>query len=139
MTNVYSFKEGFSDKSQLGNKGANLVTMWKLGLPVPLGFVLTIDAYWMWQKTKILPVQEIKKELYALERETGKKLGAGMEVSVRSSAPISMPGMMDTVLNISDYKQIEDAIQRIFKSWDNDRAKEYRKLNNIPGILAPLL
>ena len=54
MSYVFSFKEGHSDKFQLGNKGANLVTMVQLGLPVPPGFVITIDGYKHWRETGLL-------------------------------------------------------------------------------------
>ncbi len=132
---VYTFKDGISDKSQLGNKGANLVIMSQLELPVPPGFVASIEAYKEWQKNRMLPEAEIKQALNGLETDMGKKLGKGLQVSVRSSAPVSMPGMMDTVLNIDDYAQMLVNIRRIFESWDNMRAIEYRRLNNIPTTL----
>jgi pyruvate,orthophosphate dikinase len=135
MGMVYSFKAGFHDKNQLGNKGANLVIMAGLALPVPPGFVVSIAAYNKWKDTEALPESEIKESLAALEKETGRKLGKGLEVSVRSSAPASMPGMMDTLLNIADYAELEAAVRRIFESWDNLRAVEYRRLNNIPATL----
>ena len=135
MGSVYSFKADFHDKEQLGNKGANLVIMTRLGLPVPPGFVISIEAYKKWKDTGILPESEIRQWLTALEAETGRGLGKGLEVSVRSSAPVSMPGMMDTVLNIGDYADMQAAIRRIFESWDNLRAIEYRRLNDIPAAL----
>lgn len=135
MGSVYLFKAGFSDKEQLGNKGANLVIMTRLGLPVPPGFVVSIEAYKKWKDTGILPKSEIRQSLTALEAETGRDLGKGLEVSVRSSAPVSMPGMMDTVLNIGDNADMQAAIRRVFESWDNVRAIEYRRLNNIPATL----
>jgi len=135
MGSVYLFKGDFSDKEQLGNKGANLVIMTRLDLPVPPGFVVSIEAYNKWKDTGILPRSEIRKSLTALESEMGRDLGKGLEVSVRSSAPVSMPGMMDTVLNISDYTDMQAAIRRIFESWDNERATEYRRLNDIPATL----
>ncbi|MDH4366788.1 MAG: PEP-utilizing enzyme, partial [Dehalococcoidia bacterium] len=135
MGSVYSFKYGFRDKEQLGNKGVNLVIMTRLGLPVPPGFVLSIEAYKKWKDTGILPESEIRQSLTALEAEMGRVLGKGLEVSVRSSAPVSMPGMMDTVLNIGDYADMQAAIRRIFESWDNLRAIEYRRLNDIPTTL----
>ena len=135
MGTVYSFKEGFHDKEQLGNKGANLVIMSGLGLPVPPGFVVSIEAYKKWKDTDMLPETEIKQLLSALEEEIERQLGKGLEVSVRSSAPVSMPGMMDTLLNIGDYADMMAAIRRIFESWDNLRAIEYRRLNNIPTTL----
>jgi pyruvate,orthophosphate dikinase len=135
MDSVYSFKAGFHDRNQLGNKGANLVIMGGLGLPVPPGFIVSIEAYMKWKDTEILPEAEIQQSLTALEEEMRRKLGKGLEVSVRSSAPASMPGMMDTVLNIGDFADVLAAVRRIFESWDNLRAVEYRRLNNIPATL----
>ena len=135
MASVYSFKAGVRKNDQLGNKGANLVVMAGLGLPVPAGFVVSIEAYVKWKDTGILPESEIQQSLAALEQEMGRKLGKGLEVSVRSSAPVSMPGMMDTVLNIADFADLLAAVRRVFESWDNLRAVEYRRLNNIPTTL----
>jgi pyruvate, orthophosphate dikinase len=135
MNTVYLFKEGFKDKAQLGNKGGNLVIMYEMGLPVPPGFIVSIDAYKRWRDTGMLPEIEIRQAMTVLESEMGRQLGKGLEVSVRSSAPVSMPGMMDTLLNIKDYAGMLAALRRIFESWDNLRAVEYRRLNNIPTTL----
>ncbi|NLE09256.1 MAG: pyruvate, phosphate dikinase [Dehalococcoidales bacterium] len=135
MTLVYSFKDRFDDKLQLGNKGGNLVVMYNLGLPVPPGFVVSIDAYKNWQTNGVLPETEIRQALASLEDDMGRQLGKGLQVSVRSSAPVSMPGMMDTVLNINEYGNMLLKIRQIFESWDNLRAIEYRRLNNIPTNL----
>jgi pyruvate,orthophosphate dikinase len=132
---VYSLNSKFADKSQLGNKGANLVIMTQLGLPVPPGFVISIEAYNRWLKSGQIPDAEIEKALAVLEEKMGRKLGAGLEVSVRSSAPVSMPGMMDTILNIGDMQKIKSAVRTIFESWNNPRAIEYRRLNKIPPNL----
>lgn len=132
---IYSLSNSFRDKSQLGNKGANLVTIRQLGLPVPPGFIISIGAYNNWRETGLLPDDEIKEAVAFLEKEMERRLGEGLEVSVRSSAPVSMPGMMDTVLNIGDSGQMIQAIQRIFQSWDNLRAVEYRRINKIPPTL----
>ncbi len=129
---VHSFKEGFKDKKELGNKGANLVVMYELGLPVPPGFVVSIESYRKWRETGLLPTEAIEKALSELERERGAKLGEGLEVSVRSSAPVSMPGMMDTILNVNNINLVFSAVKKIFESWDNLRAVEYRRLNKIP-------
>ena len=59
MASIYSFKAGFHDRKQLGNKGGNLVIMAGLGLPVPPGFVVSIEAYMKWKDTGILPESEI--------------------------------------------------------------------------------
>ena len=131
MADLYPLDGDFADKSQLGNKGGNLVIMTKLGLPIPPGFVISIDAYRHWRETGLLPDAQIQENIALLEKKLGRRLGAGLEVSVRSSAPVSMPGMMDTVLNIGDAAAIKAAVRRIFESWDNVRAVEYRRLNNI--------
>jgi len=116
----------------LGNKGANLVTMTKIGLRVPPGFVVSIEAYVEYRRTGRLPIEDIDEGLRWLEGLMGKRLGDGLMVSVRSSAPVSMPGMMDTLLNIKSKAHMISAIKKIFGSWDNLRAVEYRRLNNIP-------
>ncbi len=229
MKYVYSFKEGNKDmKNLLGGKGANLAEMTSIGLPVPRGFTVTTEAcikYYDDNKT-IAPeiVAEIEEKLAELETVSGKKLGDNANpllVSVRSGARASMPGMMDTVLNLGlndvvakgfadatgnprfvydsyrrfiqmfadvvmgfpkssferlfdkikeekgvesdtkltaedlmevvniykeEYKkhagvefpqepkeQLMEAIKAVFRSWNNDRAITYRRLNDIPG------
>ncbi len=131
MQYVHLFSDNFNDKLRLGNKGANLVTMTRIGLPIPPGFTVSIDAYNQWRETKLLPEDEIREALSILEEKMGRKLGEGLEVSVRSSAPVSMPGMMDTILNISDFSIMASAVKSIFESWDGMRAIEYRRLNDI--------
>jgi pyruvate, orthophosphate dikinase len=135
MTLVYPFNGECSSKSELGNKGANLVAMSKLDLPVPPGFIISIEAYKNWRETGKLPETDIHKALVLLELQTGRKLGHGLEVSVRSSAPVSMPGMMDTVLNIGNVAVMMSSIKQIFSSWNNPRANEYRRLNHIAADL----
>jgi pyruvate,orthophosphate dikinase len=135
MDYIYTLDSGFSKKSELGNKGANLVLMTQLGLPIPGGFVVSITAYKHWLKSGLLPEDAIAEAMTELEQKMGRRLGAGLEVSVRSSAPVSMPGMMDTILNIGDLKMVKAAIKRIFESWNNPRANEYRRLNKISATL----
>jgi pyruvate,orthophosphate dikinase len=135
MAYLYAFKGECVETSALGNKGANLVAMTRLGLPVPPGFIVSIQAYQTWKDNGGFPDDEIIKALAALEFETDKRLGQGMEVSVRSSAPVSMPGMMDTVLNIGNLFTLISAIKQIFESWNTPRAIEYRRLNNISSNL----
>lgn len=135
MSYIYSFRDACEDKARLGNKGANLVTMTRLGLPVPPGFVLSIEAYAEYKRTSSLPETEIRQAIASLEEQTGKRLGRDLQLSVRSSAPVSMPGMMDTVLNVKDMAEVEAAVKRVFDSWDNLRAVEYRRLNRIPSQL----
>ncbi len=228
---VYSFNEGSKDmRSLLGGKGANLAEMTKIGLPVPFGFTVTTEAcnkyYDDGRKLSEDVVEEIFAKLKELEEVSGKEFGSvdnPLLVSVRSGAVFSMPGMMDTILNlglnddavkglatltendrfaydsyrrfiqmfgdvvmeipktkfdkifdgkkeakgvhydvelttddlkdiITDYKalvkeemgrdfpqepkdQLLEAVQAVFRSWNNERAILYRKLNDIPGDL----
>jgi pyruvate,orthophosphate dikinase len=105
---VYEFKEGNKDlKNILGGKGANLAEMTKLGLNIPQGFTITTEACLDYFKNPVEIMQKIKpkvlEKLKSLEEITGKKFGDEKNpllVSVRSGAPMSMPGMMDTVLNL---------------------------------------
>ena len=229
MKYVYLFQEGNKDmKNLLGGKGANLAEMTSIGLPVPRGFTVTTEActrYYDDNKTiHIDIVNEIKEKLNELEKSTGKVFGDESDpllVSVRSGSRASMPGMMDTVLNLglndkvvkglalatnnprfaydsyrrfiqmfadvvmgfpkssferlldkikedkgvhydtdltkedmmeitekfkSTYKELSgvefpqepevqllEAIKAVFRSWNNDRAITYRRLNDIPS------
>jgi len=228
---VYTFHEGNKDmKSLLGGKGANLAEMTRLGLPVPKGFTITTEAcksyYDNQGKIKSEIVTEILNTIKELEKITGKTFGGGLNpllISIRSGSPISMPGMMDTILNLGmndtvaskmieltqnpkfvydsyrrfimmyadvvkgypkeifekrleeykqarnvakdieleaidfknlteDYKkiyfevqgkifpedptrQILEAVSAVFRSWNNERAKYYRKMHNISDTL----
>ncbi|MEG8275544.1 pyruvate, phosphate dikinase [Streptomyces sp. AHA2] len=107
MKFVYDFTEGNKDlKDLLGGKGANLAEMTNLGLPVPPGFTITTEACKTYLESGEEPAalrDEVSAHLDALEARMGKKLGQADDpllVSVRSGAKFSMPGMMDTVLNI---------------------------------------
>jgi pyruvate,orthophosphate dikinase len=135
MDNIYFLDNGSEDRSLLGNKGANLVTMTRLSLTVPPGFVVSIAAFKKYQETGKLPTREIEEALRLLEKKAGKALGKGLTVSVRSSAPVSMPGMMDTVLNIGSGEEVLKAVETVFNSWNNARAVEYRRLHAIPPDL----
>ncbi|HEY7007378.1 MAG TPA: pyruvate, phosphate dikinase [Jatrophihabitantaceae bacterium] len=104
---VYDFAEGSKDmKDLLGGKGANLAEMTNLGLPVPPGFTITTEACKQYLKTGHEPQEladEVSEHLEALEQAMGKRLGQSDDpllVSVRSGAKFSMPGMMETVLNV---------------------------------------
>ncbi|MFI5620235.1 pyruvate, phosphate dikinase [Streptomyces sp. NPDC051567] len=104
---VYDFTEGNRDlKDLLGGKGANLAEMTNLGLPVPPGFTITTEACKVYLGSGEAPAalrDEVGAHLAALEAKAGKRLGQADDpllVSVRSGAKFSMPGMMDTVLNI---------------------------------------
>lgn len=228
---IYSFQEGSKEmKHLLGGKGANLSEMTNMGLPVPQGFTITTEACTVfYAKGKNLwedLLKEVDKSLKELEETVGKKFSDDnnpLLVSVRSGSVVSMPGMMDTILNLglndvsveglakvtnnerfaydsyrrfiqmfsevardmpkvrfdtilesmkedkkvsmdteldaedlkilvykykkvykeelkedfpqSPIRQLELAIKAVFQSWDNPRAKIYRKLNNIPDSL----
>ena len=104
---VYDFSEGNKDlKDLLGGKGANLAEMANLGLPVPPGFIITTEACREYLKTGQEPeslAEEVAAHLAALEERMGRRLGDPSDpllVSVRSGAKFSMPGMMETVLNV---------------------------------------
>ena len=105
---VYLFREADGkDKAKFGGKGANLAEMTKLGMPVPPGFTITTEACTKYYDDgeKIAPeiIDEIFAQLKVLEEESGKKFGDAADpflVSVRSGARASMPGMMDTILNL---------------------------------------
>ncbi|MBF7082637.1 pyruvate, phosphate dikinase [Desulfallas sp. Bu1-1] len=105
---VYTFEEGRADmKDQLGGKGANLAEMTNIGLPVPPGIIITTEACnQFYLEGKQFPPgleDQVREYIKILEEKTGKRFGDPANpllVSVRSGAPISMPGMMDTVLNL---------------------------------------
>ena len=105
---IYSFKEGSKEmKTILGGKGANLAEMTKIGLPVPYGFTISTEACnRYYDESKEIGkdiIDAIYKELSILEEISGKKFGDTKNpllVSVRSGAVVSMPGMMDTILNL---------------------------------------
>ena len=106
---VYAFTEGDGkDKKLLGGKGANLCEMTQIGLNVPPGFVITTEACLTYLDSghSNLPerlMTSVKKQMKLLEKETGKGFGdveKPLLVSVRSGSAMSMPGMMDTILNL---------------------------------------
>ncbi len=110
-TSVYFFGNGSAEgtkdmKSVLGGKGANLAEMTNLGVPVPPGFTIACDACMAYLHDGTVPPElrtEVEAYLTRLEEASGKKFGdSGMPllVSVRSGAPVSMPGMMETILNL---------------------------------------
>ncbi|MDX2848345.1 pyruvate, phosphate dikinase [Streptomyces sp. PA03-3a] len=136
---VYDFTEGNKElKDLLGGKGANLAEMTNLGLPVPPGFTITTEACKVYLESGAEPAalrDEVSAHLEALERKMGKKLGQADDpllVSVRSGAKFSMPGMMDTVLNIglSDASVVGLAAQAGNErfAWDS-----YRRLIQMFG------
>ena len=136
---VYDFTEGNKDlKDLLGGKGANLAEMTNLGLPVPPGFVITTEAcrYYLEQGSTPQGLdEEITAHLDELEASIGRKLGDPADpllVSVRSGAKFSMPGMMETVLNIG---LSDDSVQGLAKQAGNERFAwdSYRRLLQMFG------
>ena len=123
---VYLFHEGHADmRALLGGKGANLAEMTNLGLPVPQGMTITTDAcraYYAQGGTLPAGLRgEVLTNLTILERETGKRFGDATNpllVSVRSGAVFSMPGMMDTILNLG---LNSDTVEGLAKATDNPR------------------
>ncbi|MER5834997.1 pyruvate, phosphate dikinase [Streptomyces sp. NPDC002130] len=139
MKFVYDFTEGNKDlKDLLGGKGANLAEMTNLGLPVPPGFTITTEACKVYLDSGEEPAalrDEVSAHLDALEARMGKKLGQADDpllVSVRSGAKFSMPGMMDTVLNIG---LSDKSVQGLAKQAGDDRFAwdSYRRLIQMFG------
>ncbi|MDR1916800.1 MAG: pyruvate, phosphate dikinase [Synergistaceae bacterium] len=105
---IYDFNEGDAGmRALLGGKGANLAQMSKIGLPVPPGFIITTEAckaYWSSGEHLLDEIwPDVKAAVARVEATAGKKFGSHenpLLVSVRSGAPVSMPGMMDTILNL---------------------------------------
>jgi len=136
---VYDFSAGSRDmKDLLGGKGANLAEMTNLGLPVPPGFTITTEACNAYLQTGDVPVElasEVDQHLKALESQMDKRLGDAEDpllVSVRSGAKFSMPGMMDTVLNIG---LNDDSVQGLAKQSGSERFAwdSYRRLIQMFG------
>jgi pyruvate, orthophosphate dikinase len=136
---VYDFSEGNRDmKDLLGGKGANLAEMTNIGLPVPPGFIITTQACRTYLESGSAPVEmedEISEHLATLEKAMGKALGDADDpllVSVRSGAKFSMPGMMDTVLNIGLNDQ---SVNGLAKQGGNERFAwdSYRRLLSMFG------
>ena len=136
---VYDFTEGSRDmKDLLGGKGANLAEMTNLGLPVPPGFVITTEACKTYLDSGDEPAEmrdEVSQHLAALEEAMGRRLGEADDpllVSVRSGAKFSMPGMMETVLNIG---LNDESVQGLAKQAGSERFAwdSYRRLIQMFG------
>ncbi len=136
---VYAFTEGNRDmKDLLGGKGANLAEMTNLGLPVPPGFTITTEACRVFLDTGTEPAElaeEVSRHLAALESTMGKRLGQPDDpllVSVRSGAKFSMPGMMETVLNIG---LTDDSVAGLARQSGDERFAwdAYRRLLQMFG------
>ena len=135
---IYSFgdkknKKVSNSRNILGGKGANLAEMARLGLPVPPGFTISTQMCEIFYKNKkkLTPkiCSEIKKELKKVETKTKKKFGDNVNpllISVRSGSRVSMPGMMDTILNLG---LNDKTVKSLSKKTSNERfAKDsYRR------------
>jgi pyruvate,orthophosphate dikinase len=123
---VYDFNEGDAGmKALLGGKGANLAQMSKIGLPVPPGFIITTEAckaYWTQGENLLDEIwPDVLSSIARVEVSTGKKFGSldnPLLVSVRSGAPVSMPGMMDTILNLG---LNDDTVEALAKASGDSR------------------
>ncbi len=123
---VYSFNEGSKDmRSLLGGKGANLAEMTKIGMPVPQGFTVTTESCNKYYEDGGVIDEEVVNQIYEklseLEQKSGKKFGDKEDpllVSVRSGAVFSMPGMMDTILNLG---LNDETVQALAKLTENER------------------
>ncbi|MEZ5119731.1 MAG: pyruvate, phosphate dikinase [Candidatus Nanopelagicales bacterium] len=136
---VYAFSEGNKDlKDLLGGKGANLAEMTNLGLPVPPGFIITTEAcreYLLSGSTPKELLDEVRSRLDDLEHTMGRTLGDATDpllISVRSGAKFSMPGMMETVLNIG---LNDESVHGLAKQSGNERFAwdSYRRLIQMFG------
>ncbi|HUP90538.1 MAG TPA: PEP/pyruvate-binding domain-containing protein, partial [Longimicrobiales bacterium] len=125
MTNLYVYYFGNGqadgskeDKAVLGGKGAGLAEMVRIGIPVPPGFTITTEVCRTYLKTKTYPDkvrEQVASNLRRLQVDTGKKFGGAenpLLVSVRSGAPVSMPGMMETILNLGLNDTTVEALAR---------------------------
>lgn len=139
-----------NERSLLGGKGWGLQQMRQLGIPVPPAFAVTAKACERFYRDGgTLPDslwEQVLDQIAALEEQTGRRFGGdpGLRVSVRSGAPVSMPGMMDTVLDVgaaapgdrgAALEELRTALVRVFESWESERARTYRSAHGIPEDL----
>ncbi|HWG61021.1 MAG TPA: pyruvate, phosphate dikinase [Streptosporangiaceae bacterium] len=136
---VYDFTEGNKDlKDLLGGKGANLAEMTNIGLPVPPGFIITTEACREYLRSGAVPgelADEVTAHLRGLEEKMGRRLGDPSDpllVSVRSGAKFSMPGMMETVLNVG---LTDESVSGLSKQSGSERFAwdSYRRLIQMFG------
>lgn len=139
VKSIYSFSEGNKEmKDVLGGKGANLAEMTSLGLPVPPGFIITTDTCNHYLANGRYPEgyqSELEEKLSDLEKTLGRKFGdkdAPLLVSVRSGAKVSMPGMMDTILNLG---LNDETVSGLITQTGNERFcyDAYRRFVNMFG------
>src|SRR5881409_2777302 len=136
---VYDFGEpSAGGRELLGGKGIGLAEMTLMGLPVPAGFTITTDACRAYMQAGDLPDgldEEVAEHVRRLEQKTGKRFGDPADpllVSVRSGAAVSMPGMMDTILNLG---LNDEAVEGLAGRTDNPRfaRDSYRRLVQMYG------
>src|SRR5437016_8571676 len=150
---IYFFGAGEAEagsdlKHLVGGKGASLADMTKAQLNVPPGFTISTECCDLYYKAgKRWPdglEDAVRSSLARLEQLAGRTLGRGdnpLLVAVRSGAAQSMPGMMDTVLNVgrdrqtAAWDQLRQAIDAVFDSWNCARAVTYRQYHHIDGLL----
>ncbi len=132
----------------LGGKGASLAAMSRAGFPVPPGFTISATCCeWVEQHHGEWPqglVDQVRAAMNWLQQVTGRNFGCGSKplfVAVRSGAAVSMPGMMDTILNcgsdpsVEPWKALCQAINDVFASWQSDRARTYRQHHDVRGVV----
>src|SRR5690348_3506900 len=136
---VYDFDaEAPGGRELLGGKGIGLAEMTRMGVPVPAGFTITTDACRAFMAAGELPAglaEEVDEHVRRLEERTGKRFGSSDDpllVSVRSGAAVSMPGMMDTILNLG---LSDDAVEGLAARTGNPRFAydSYRRLIQMFG------
>jgi pyruvate,orthophosphate dikinase len=135
------------DAGVLGGKGSGLVTLMRLGLPVPAGFVVSTAACRDFLRDGRLPgglAVELAAAVRDLETATGRTFGGTdrpLRVSVRSGAAVSMPGMMNTFLDVGGPSaeaadgRLREAVEAVFASWHTPRATSYREVHDVPHDL----
>ena len=140
---VYLFHEGNKDmRDLLGGKGANLAEMTNIGLPVPSGFTVTTEACNQYYEDGEQISEEIQTEIFQkmieLESKTGKQFGSSenpLLVSVRSGARASMPGMMDTILNLG----LNDIVAEGFSNKTNNKRFVYDSYRRFISMFADVV
>lgn len=141
-TLTYAFQNGDGkNKKLLGGKGANLCEMTQIGLNVPPGFVISTEACLEYLENRQLPdllLNEVRQQIAELEKQTGKSFGHSdnpLLVSVRSGSAMSMPGMMDTILNLGLNRH---TLKGLIRLTDNERFAydAYRRFIQLFGKIA---
>jgi rifampicin phosphotransferase len=146
---AYAFTDalppGLDARTLLGGKGAGLAELTRVGFAVPPGFTIIAEGcQWFYDHDQTWPPEleaQVREQMARLEAATGRGFGAGPEgllVSVRSGAAVSMPGMMDTVLNVGAtadaWAELARCINAVFASWMSERAVAYRARHRITGL-----